>query len=195
MTRQDLNGKLYPEVENVLGENLKEYTDKINEMMTIEELEVAEAELMKEAQEYDEYLNGVEYDLPNNVEYDGDTYSRNEIAKCIISALGKMEVEWQHTLGLFELVNLWKTKDLAKISMKAFDSTLRTLNQVKYKGYTEWRDILAVNKFLSECHNEYSLDTAWNILISEKHNAIMKRAELVRKSDNVVDEQEAVVMD
>ena len=69
MTRQDLNGKLYTEVESVLGEELNKYVEKVNEVMTIEGLEAMEQELMKEAQEYEEYLKTVVYKLPDDVEF------------------------------------------------------------------------------------------------------------------------------
>lgn len=190
MTRQDLNGRVYAEVENVLAAELDAYVKQVNEIMDVEPLMKLEEDLMKEAEEYDAYLNGVEYALPENTNFDGDHYSRNDVAKYILSALNKVEVEWSHTLGLFELYNLWRNKDFVKISQKAFDSTLRILNQVKYKGYTEWKEILVVNSYLSQCHNEYSLDTAWNILISEKHNAIMDRVKLIQRQQNVIDEQD-----
>lgn len=192
MTREDLNGKVYGEVEPMLDAELNAYREKINTLMTIEELSEEEQILMKEAQQYDEYLNSVEYDLPDGVEFDG-RYTRNDISKIIINALCKMEVEWSQTLGLYDLVNLWRNKDMAKIPNKAYDSTLRVLNQVKYKGYDEWKGILATNKFLASCHNEYSLDTSWNVLISEKHNVIMQRAELIRKENNVINETDVAM--
>lgn len=192
MTREDLNGKVYGEVEPMLDAELNAYREKINTVMTIEELSEEEQILMKEAQQYDEYLNSVEYDLPDGVEFDG-RYTRNDISKIIINALCKMEVEWSQTLGLYDLVNLWRNKDMAKIPNKAYDSTLRVLNQVKYKGYDEWKGILATNKFLASCHNEYSLDTSWNVLISEKHNVIMQRAELIRKENNVINETDVAM--
>lgn len=193
MTREDFNGKNYQEVEPMLAQDLNEYKDKVNEMMTMEELMAAEQTLMEEAQRYDEYLNTVEYDLPERIDFEGENYSRNQVAKFIINALNKNEVEWSQTLGLYELVNLWKNKDLVKIANKAYDSTLRVLNQVKYKGYNEWLEILVVNKFLSGCHNAYSLDTAYNILLSEKHNSLLDRAKLIEKAEGVVDENEVVM--
>lgn len=193
MTRQDLNGKLYAEVESVLGEELNKYIEKVNEVMTIEGLQTMEQELMKEAQEYDEYLKTVVYKLPDDVEFKGQRYTRNQVAKFILSALNRLEVEWQYTLGLDDLFDLWGNKDFVEISQGAFDSTLRLLNQLKYKGRNDVREILVTNQYLSQCHNEYSLDTAWNILISEKHNAIMNRVKLIEKEQNVVDEGEAVM--
>ena len=52
--------------------------------------------------------------------------------------------------------------------------------------------MLAVNKFLAECHSEYTLDTNFNILLSKKHNCILERYELVQKKDGVVDESTVV---
>lgn len=193
MTRQDLNGRVYAEVEKELAAELDAYVKQVNEIMDVNELMKLESDLMKEAEEYDAYLNNVEYQLPEDTNFENTHYSRNDVAKYILAALNKVEVEWSHTLGLFELYNLWKNKDFVKISQKAFDSTLRILNQVKYKGYTEWKEILVVNSYLSQCHNEYSLDTAWNILISEKHNAIMDRVKLIQREQNVIDEQEVLM--
>lgn len=193
MTREDFNGKNYQEIEPMLAQDLNEYKENVNQMMTMQELMDAEKVLMEEAQKYDEYLNTVEYDLPERVEFDGENYSRNQVAVFIINSLNKNEVEWSQTLGLYELMNLWRNKNLAKIANKVYDSTLRVLNQVKYKGYNEWVEILIVNKFLSSCHNEYSLDTAYNILLSEKHNALLDRAKLIEKAEGVVDENEVVM--
>ena len=161
--------------------------------MTIEGLEAMEQELMEEAKEYEEYLKNVSYKLPDDVEFKGRKYTRNQVAKFVFSALERLEVDWQYTLGLDDLFDLWGDKDFVEISHGAFDSTLRLLNQLKYKGRTDVREILVTNQYLSQCHNEYSLDTAWNILISEKHNAILNRVKLIEKEQNVVDEGEAVM--
>lgn len=192
MVREDLNGKTYQEVEPMLENELKEFKDKINSIMTIEELVAEEKTLMEEAQKYDEYLSNVVYTLPDGVDFDGH-FSRNDIAKVIMASLDKMEVEWSQTLGLYELYELWKNKDMKTIPNKAYDSTLRILNQVRYKGQTERKGILATNKFLTACHNAYSLDTGWNVLISEKHNAIMQRGELLQKQNNMIDEHEVLM--
>lgn len=192
MNRQDFNGKTPQELEQMFEGELKTYKETIDAMMTPEALMEAEQKLMEEAQEYDQYLDTVEYPLADKVEYDGTNYSRNDLAKVILNAISKMEVDWANTLGLFELYNIWKNKDMASIAYKVFDSTLRTLNQVKYKGPQEWKDMLAVNKFLAECHADYTLDTNFNVLISRKHNCILERYELIQKNNNVVDEATVV---
>ncbi len=192
MNRQDFNGKTPQELEQMFEGELKTYKETIDTMMTLEELMDAEQKLMEEAQEYDKYLDTVEYPLVDKVEFDGSNYSRNDLAKIIMSAISKMEVEWANTLGLYEMYNIWKNKDMASVAYKVYDSTLRILNQVKYKGPQEWKDMLAVNKFLAECHADYTLDTNFNVLISKKHNCILERYELVQKENNVVDEATVV---
>lgn len=192
MTRQDLNGKLYEEVEVVLTGELEAYKAQVDQLMSEEELLKVEADLMKEAKEYEDYLKTVEYELPEDVEFKGERYTRPRVAKFILNALNRLEVEWQYSLGLDDLFDLWGNKDFVKITQGAFDSTLRLLNQLKYKGRTDIREILVVNQYLSQCHNEYSLDTAWNILINEKHHAILQRMDLVRKQNNVIDEHEVL---
>ena len=192
MNRQDFNGKTPQELEQMFEGELKTYKETIDAMMTLEELMDAEQKLMEEAQEYDKYLDAVEYPLVDKVEFDGSNYSRNDLAKIIMSAISKIEVEWANTLGLYEMYNIWKNKDMASVAYKVFDSTLRILNQVKYKGPQEWKDMLAVNKFLAECHADYTLDTNFNVLISKKHNCILERYELVQKENNVVDEATVV---
>lgn len=194
MTRQDLNGKLYADVEQELGAELDAYVKQVNEIMDVEGLLALEQELMKEAREYEEYLKTVVYKLPDDCEFKNQRYTRVQVAKFVVAALSRLEVEWQYTLGLDDLFDLWGNKDFVEISQGAFDSTLRLLNQLKYKGRTDIREILVVNAYLSQCHNEYSLDTAWNILISEKHNAIMDRVKLIQREQNVIDEH-AVLME
>ena len=193
MTRQDLNGKLYADVEQELGAELDAYVKQVNEIMDVDGLLALEQELMKEAQEYEEYLKTVVYKLPDDCEFKNQRYTRVQVAKFVVAALSRLEVEWQYTLGLDDLFDLWGNKDFVEISQGAFDSTLRLLNQLKYKGRTDIREILVVNAYLSQCHNEYSLDTAWNILISEKHNAIMDRVKLIQRQQNVIDEQEVLM--
>ena len=124
MNRQDLNGKTPQELEQMFENELKTYKEKIDAIMTTEELSKEEESLMKEAQEYDKYLDTVEYPLVEKVEFDGSNYSRNDLAKIILGAVSKMEVEWAGTLGLYEMYNIWKNKDISSIAYKVFDSTL-----------------------------------------------------------------------
>ena len=125
--------------------------------------------------EVDSRLNTVTYELPESIEFENKHYSRKDIISKIIYFLNKIEVKWEHTLGMYQLVALWKGDNFTEIPYRAYDSTLRCLNQVTFKGMQEWTDILAVNEYLSIAHNEYSLDTGMLIFYSECHNALMDR--------------------
>ena len=99
--------------------------------------------------------------------------------------MNRSEVDWQFTLGLFQLVKLWKEKDLQTIDYNAFDSTLRLLNNLKFKGFSDWRNILAVNEYMKGCHEPYSIDTAYMIFLNQKHQEILNRITLLQKVEPV----------
>lgn len=177
MTRQDLKGKTYDEMQSMLEAELVKFSEEISDKeLTEEDLLKKEQDVIKELNDYDNYLNKVEYELPKEHvfgdENNREKYTRNDIAKKIIYFFSKMEVEFQYTLGMYQLVNLWKG-NIEKINYKAYDSTLRCLGGLKFKGYNEWKDILAVHDYLSECHEAYKMDLAWYLYLSTKHNAIM----------------------
>ena len=172
MTRQELDGMAYAEVKTKLEAEMVTFSEEISNLSK-EELEARETEIVNELNEYDKYLDGVEYKLPSKCEFNGTPYTRNAIAKLIIYFLDKIEVEWSYTLGMYQLTQLWRSKDLKTIKYKAYDSTLRCLDGVKFKGSSDWRDILAINEYMSKCHNLYSIDTAWLYFLSGKHNAIL----------------------
>lgn len=184
MTRNDLTGKTYKEIEALLEGELAVFSEEINTIESEEILAEKEQDVINELEEYDKYLDTVTYDLPKECEYNGEHYTKNDVAKAIIYSLNKMEVEFQYSLGMYQLVKMWKDKDFSKISYKAYDSTLRCLNGLKYKGFTEWQDILAINEFMSKCHESYKTDLAWLIFLSTKHNTILDREKLL----NVVEE-------
>ena len=121
-------------------------------------------------------------------EYNGKRYTKKEIVAKIVYFLNKLEVKWEQTLGLYQLVTMWKSDDFNKIPYRVYDSTLRCLNQVTFKGLSEWTDILAANEYLSNCHNEYSLDTGMLIYLSECHNALMNKMKELEPQDESVPE-------
>ena len=46
-----------------------------------------------------------------------------------------------------------------EIAFGPLDSTLRLLDQCKFQGMTEWRDILIVNEYMKALHEQYAKDT------------------------------------
>lgn len=183
--RKDFEGKLYVEMMPVLEADLVMYSEQVAEFKTVEECSEEEKTLMEAMKELENALDNVKYELPNDVNFDGRRYSKKEVAAKIIYFLNKLELKWSYTKGMKELVDMWKSEDFVEIPYRVYDSTLRTLDQVTYKGYTEWTDVLIINEYLSGCHNLYSLDTGMLVYLSERHNIIMNRMKALDPTVNV----------
>ena len=173
--REDFNGKQYEEMAAALQADLVMYTEEVAKFETLDECTAEEQTLMASMDEIQKRLDTVEYELPKDTIYEGVKYSKKDVATKIIYFLNKIECKWEQTLGLYQLVKLWKGQDFNSIQYRVYDSTLRCLNTVSFKGSSEWLDILVVNEYLSQCHNEYSLDTGMLVYLSEMHNIVMNR--------------------
>ncbi len=187
MTKEFLNEKNLQEVAAAFDEELAEYVKQVNSVNDVEKLKKMEEEVIKEQDDVNVYLKDLKYELPKEVAFDGNIYSLSQISAKIIYFLNKKEVEWKYTYGLYELVKFWKTNNPTEITYGAYDSTLRLLNQVSFRGFIEWKDILVVNEYMKYSHERYSKDTSWVIFCSEKHNAIMDRMKQLNDLDNEVD--------
>lgn len=172
--REDFNGKQYEELAAAIQADLVMYAEQVAKMETVDECLNEEQVLMASLDEVQTRLDTVRYDLPEAVSYDNVSYTKGEVGRMIATFLNKLEVKWEQTLGLHQLVQLW-TSDASDIAYRVYDSTLRCLNQVTFKGDDEWSKILVVNAYLSMTHNEYSLDTGMVVYLSEMHNIVMDR--------------------
>lgn len=185
--REDFNGKSYEEMLKAMESDLVLYRDQVASFATINECNAAEQVLMTEMDEVQKHLGEVKYELPTKTEYDGKKYSKKDVTSKIVYFLNKLEVKWEQTLGLYQLVTMWKSDDFKEIPYAVYDSTLRCLNSVTFKGLSEWTDILVVNEYLSRCHNEYSLDTGVLVYLSECHNVLMNRMKELEPNSDVPD--------
>lgn len=192
VTREDLKGKTIAEIKDTLQHELDVFKITVDEITEEQELLDLEKELMKEHDETQKALKETVYELKDSVMFDGKEFKKSRIADNIAYFLNKHEVEWSYTLGMYQLVQLWRSANLTQISYEAYDSTLRLLNQTKFKGYGEWEDILAVNEYLSSCHEAYVKDTSYLIFIAQKHNTILDRLKLV--SPDVVPSEDDIEM-
>ena len=190
LKREDFNGKSYEEMAEAIQADLVVYADMVASIPTVEDCMNEEQGLMHEMDKIQEHLNTVTYMLPAQAEYDGKKYSKKDIATKIVYFLNKMEVKWEHTLGLYELVSLWRSEDFKEIPYGVYDSTLRGLNTVTFKGYQEWQDILAINAYLAQNHNEYSLDTGMLVYLSNMHNMLLNRIKELDPQANVPESME-----
>lgn len=183
--REDFNGKTYDEMLAAMQADLVLYAETVAAFNTADECTTEEQVLMGSMDEVQAHLAEVAYELPTNVEYAGKKYSKKDVAAKVIYLLNKLEVKYEQTLGLYQLVTLWKSDDFKLIPYAVYDSTLRCLNSVTFKGLQEWTDILIVNEFMSQCHNEYSLDTGMLLYFSECHNIVMNRMKELDPEANV----------
>lgn len=182
LNSQEVLEEVRVETAQEMAERLQKEVDAYKEMVstkeTQEELDELEKEIMKEMDAYDEYIKGVRYNLPENTIFEGKTYTRSAVADKITYFISKIEQTWQYVLGLYELCKYWKSNE-TEIAFGPLDSTLRLLDQCKFKGMTEWRDILIVNEYMKALHEQYAKDTTQHIALAQRHNAIIQQRDLI----------------
>ena len=183
--REDLAGKTQKEIEVMLDADIQAYIVEISELADKDTVLAKEAELMVVMDENDTRLKTVEYDIADSCTFDNQVFNRKTATEYLVDFINTQEVDWNYTLGLYELVKLWKNKDLEKIQYHAYDSTLRILGQCKYKGFENWKKIMVVNSFLSPCHEEYVRDTGYMIYLTTLHNTLL---DAVKQFDEKVNE-------
>lgn len=163
-----------------LTKEVELYKELVDTKNTQEELDELEKSLMSEMDEFDKYIKERVYNLPTSCTFEGKSYTRSDVATKIVYFISKIEQTWQYVLGLYELCKLWKA-DVKDISYGALDSTLRLLDQCKFRGTSEWRDILIVNEYIKPLHEDYAKDTTMQIARAQMHDAIIKRRDLIVK--------------
>lgn len=189
--REDLNGLSYEDMVKLLEDDIAVYAANAEDLADVETVLHEEEELMKLQDEYQVYLMAVEYDLPDGCTFDNTSFTAGKIGEMIVDFINTQEVEWMYTQGLYDLCKLWRMKDLKKIPYGAYDSTVRILGQCKFKGYENWRRILAVNEYLTNSHNAYNADTSYTIYLSQLHNALLKRLDALNPQPVTVNEEQA----
>ena len=182
LNSQEVLEEVRVETAQEMAERLQKEVDAYKEIVstkeTQEELDELEKEIMKEMDAYDEYIKSVRYNLPETTVFEGKTYTRSAIADKITYFISKIEQTWQYVLGLYELCKYWKSNE-TEIAFGPLDSTLRLLDQCKFKGMTEWRDILIVNEYMKALHEQYAKDTTQHIALAQRHNAIIQQRDLI----------------
>lgn len=196
LNSQEVLDEVRVETAQEMAERLQKEVDAYKELVstkeTQEELDELEREIMKEMDVYDEYIKGIRYTLPENTVFEGKTYTRSAVADKITYFISKIEQTWQYVLGLYELCKYWKSNE-TEIAFGPLDSTLRLLDQCKFQGMTEWRDILIVNEYMKALHEQYAKDTTRQIALAQRHNAIIQQRDLIApiKAEENVENQQA----
>ena len=185
---EDLRVETAQEMAERLQKEVDAYKEKVSKVETQEELDELEKEIMKEMDAYDKYIKGVRYALPESTTFEGKLYTRSAVADKITYFISKIEQSWQYVLGLYELCKYWKS-NATEIAFGPLDSTLRLLDQCKFQGMTEWRDILVVNEYMKALHEQYAKDTTQHIALAQRHDAIIRHRDLITPiKDETTDE-------
>lgn len=170
--REELAGKTQQEIQELLEGDVQNFIVQVTELGEEGEVIAAEEDIVAAMRENDEYLRSVVYNVAEQAEYDGQVFNKETMCKAIAEFVATQEVEWSYTLGMYELHKLWKAVP-ETVQYHAYDSTLRILGGLKYKGFESWKKILAVNDFLGACHETYVRDTAYMIYLSNLHNVVI----------------------
>lgn len=168
------------DADKALQEAANEFKELIDKVSDVGQLKQYEQLIIKVQDEYQSNLMQKEYTLEPKVKYEGKTFSKEYIAESITDFLNKIEVEWRATLGMYQLVSFWNNMNSTTktIPYGTYDSTLRCLNQVRFKGLKQWMNILAINEYMSSNHVQYSKDTMIMYYLAQKHDIIMNRMNL-----------------
>lgn len=192
MTDQ-FNEELEKKLDTTMPEKVKSqaeiYDDEIQQLKEDLEKENDAEKLKKDCEVLNEEINAFEkelsekiYELPEKTTFKGTQYSRSKIFEFIADILANNEVAWQAVLSMYEFVGWWKqaAKDNLKgIPYQYYDTTLRFLGQIKYKGFENYKKILAINALFGAMHDEYALDLSKYYYLHGKYDAISNRIDAI----------------
>lgn len=182
LDRAELATETVEKVQALMEGDVVAFTEEVSAIDNVDELRGIEEKLMEVFKVNDAYLAEVSYDLPGEVEYDGVKMKRSEIVRNIIQLINKLEVEFRATLGIYQAIRYWKGQAGDKVSYSAFDSTLRMLGTLKFKGEQECLNILIINNWFASAHDAYIRDNAYTNYLAAKHQALMTRMDELNKA-------------
>ena len=164
-------------------EKIKQIDDYKKELkqMDVDALKALEQEIIKEAENLDNETSNLEFDMPKE--------NYKEVAEGIRMILDKKTVEWRFTLGMISMYDFWNPSVRpSKITYPMLDSTLRTIGDMRFTGYSEWAAVVAINKYMEGLREKYVEATEKIYDVAAKHNAVLD--ELKLKDPNFADEMD-----
>lgn len=182
LNREELLTKEIPEIQEALTNDVTEFSATL-ETKSVEELKQVEAELMEEMKKDDAHLAEASYELAKSAEFDGTVVNADKICEAIIKFLDRLEVEWRATLGIYQAIKFWRKEFDGKVTYPVFDTTLRLLGTLKYKGEYDCKNVLLINNWFSTAHKDYAIDNTWRSYLAAKHQAILQAMEKEDKTD------------
>lgn len=172
-----LNGKSVEDLQRLFTEELygfKAFIESNYNHEQIQELKEVEKVLMTEFDANDKRIEETFYTLENSKEIDGSV-----LASKVVDFLDKVEVEFRASQVLLDCINYWKGLADKKIKTKlvqhaVFDTTLRLLNTLKYKGSESLKDITNINNWFLPSHEQYNKNLIYMHVLSAKHQEILQ---------------------
>lgn len=186
LTREEISKMSMEEMQKAMMADVVTFTEYVDSKKEVQELKDLEEKLMDTFKENDEYLGNVKYTLPDETEYDEVKVSRTELDRKIVYLLNKLEVEFRATLGVYQAIKFWK-KSTKEIPYNVFDSTLRLLGTLKFKGADECFDVIVINNWFTNAHEQYLRDNAYTQYLAAYHQAIMNAMEKLSEDDKIRD--------
>lgn len=145
----------------------KEMADK-----SLEEILEIEKQVIKEADELNEKISKYEFHLP--------TKGYKEAADAICYFLNTQTVTWQYTVGMITMYEFWNpTKNPKTVGYPMFDGTLRTLGELKFTGYNEWKKVIQINDYFKDLRDEYQELTQEIWDNASKHSILCDRIQIL----------------
>ena len=150
---------------------LEAYKKEVSEK-SLEEILKIEQELIKEADDINDKISKYQFHLPAK--------GYKEAAEAIRYFLNTQTVTWQYTVGLITMYEFWNpNKNPKKVLYPMFDGTLRTLGELKFEGYQEWKYVVAINEYFKDVRDEYATLTEQIWDNASKHSIICDRIQLL----------------
>lgn len=177
----------------IYDDEISKLTEEVKTRTDVPEMKAELDKLNEEICEFEKVLKDKIYTLPESTTFRGTKYSRAKVYEFIADCLSANEVGWQYVLSMFEFIDWWKraSKDNnAGIPYHYYDTTLKYLGQVRYKGYEQMKKILIVNSMLANIRDEYTLDLSKYYFLHGKFDVISTRIEEIEAMTKPLNKKE-----
>lgn len=184
--------KTIKEIQASMEPALVAWAEEVEQVENLEDLQKMEQDLEPFFKENDIHLRDAKYELPDRIDTFGTEFKRSDLIKNIVSLLNRIEVDFKATLGIYQGIRFWKTVGENAVPFHVFDSTMRLLGQVKYKGERDCLEVLAINDWFSTAHDAYMRDDLWTRYLTTRHQILMKRMDDLQKAQAEADQTQQV---
>lgn len=160
-----------------------EYEKKVSEATDLAEMEKDFLDIRMRKVEVVEMLKKKTYNLPESVDFKGKTCTRKEVGDKIVFFVTKDPVGFPEIQTMMSIREYWRnTSDT--IPFTIYDSTVKALDNIKYRGVAEWEGIMMVSAFFGSMSEPYNIDNITLSYWDAKSRVIENRAREVNRVKN-----------